>query len=105
MVAQNRKRLSPEQFGQLIGKSRESVVRLIRCGEIAATDERMPGASIPLYRIDPAEADRWRRARAVMPESQEAVEPKLTAPRPGQGSFARRREERRRKRAAGSARD
>lgn len=52
------KTISPEEAGKLLGKSRESIVSLIRAGELLATDERMPGAKIPLQ-------DRPRRGDAV----------------------------------------
>lgn len=69
------KTISPLEAGKLLGKSRESVVDLIRAGEIVATDERMPGSKIPRYRIDPAELARWRERRTVQPVVTDAPRP------------------------------
>lgn len=68
-------RISPAQAGKILGKSREPVVALIRVGEIAASDERQPGAKIPRYRIDPVEIGRWQERRAVIPSATEPVAP------------------------------
>ena len=57
------KRLSPQKAADLLGRSREFVVRLIQAGELPATDERGPGSKMPRFQIDPADCERWVASR------------------------------------------
>ena len=86
------KSLTPEQFGKLIGHSRDFVRALIAAGEIVARDERRPGAKVARWKIDALEAERWRERRSHRPD---AAQP-ATMPAPqhgarGFGLVARRR--------------
>jgi len=97
--------LSPQQFADAIGHDRESVMKLIRAGEIVARDERMPGAKIPRYRIDASEVTRWRESRIVQ-SSRKVAEYVARLPRtPLDGLLARRRQRRQQRLALSRGRD
>lgn len=68
--------LSPSQFAKEIGMSEGFVRELIKAGEIEVTDVRAPGATLPRYRIDPAEAAKWLASR----QTRLAPGPKLVTP-------------------------
>lgn len=102
MVKMLDQRISPAQAAKMLGKNRDSIMALIRAGELSATDERRPGSSIPRYRIDPDDLERWRRSRIVFPQLRTS-EPARSAPRL-RGALARMREVKRRRRASESAR-
>jgi hypothetical protein len=59
--------MSPADAAKAMGKSRKSVLALIRTGELAATDERNPGSDRPRYRITPEAIADWRASRRVQP--------------------------------------
>lgn len=55
--------LSPAQAAEFLGKSRQSVISLIKAGELEYTDERTPESSRPYYRITRDSLMRWKRSR------------------------------------------
>jgi excisionase family DNA binding protein len=87
--------MTPEEAGKLLGKSRDSVIELIRAGELEAQDLRNAGAERPRYRISAAALAMWRESRRV-PMKADAVSTVARVPQP-RGVLARMRA---RKRAA-----
>jgi excisionase family DNA binding protein len=64
--------LTPKQVAKELRHSRNFVMDLIESGELAARDERRPGATLPRYRIEPAALDAWKQLRAVVRPSEAA---------------------------------
>lgn len=57
--------LSVAEFAKALGKSPQSVIAMIKQGEVAAEDHRTPGSSRPIYRIERRWIRLWRQSRRV----------------------------------------
>jgi hypothetical protein len=68
---------TPDGAGKFLGHSRPFIIKLIRKGELEATDERGPGSTQARYVITRAACLRWRESRRCQPvvETDEANDP------------------------------
>ena len=58
---------SPQQIADKTGKGRDTIMSLIRCGQLVATDERLPGSKYPRFRVKASAFDDWQQGRTVSP--------------------------------------
>ncbi len=96
--------MSPDEAARFLGKSRPTIIALIRAGQLKASDESAPGSKRPFYRVTRDACVRWRESRQVQPS---VSEPEPLRHGPVTGLLALRREKRAAKRdrqAAGHGR-
>lgn len=95
-------RLSPAEVARRLNHGRGFIMKLIDARELAARDERSPGAKLPRYTVSADECERWLAKRMVVGEAPIPVP--RTAAIVVTGLLSRRREARRIRRASALAR-
>ena len=67
----DRRHFTPPEIAEEFGVAVAKVIAWIRCGELKAIDVANRGCTRPRYRIAPDDLDRFKQARAVVPEQRQ----------------------------------